>query len=124
MIEWFGTPEELNLPKADMDHIENLVEEIRMELHEIYHFLHNHKMEGSKIIYGEQINNDRGETTIISYEVYIIYDAAFIIRSEERQLSGTNEIIKTSTRLGILELPTLEGCKDCLAPDENSKEKR
>lgn len=124
MIKWFGTPEELHLPKADMHHIENWVKENRMELHEIYHFLHDHEMEGSKIIYGEQVENGQGDTIIISYEVYIIYDAAFIIRSEERQASGTNEIIKTSTRLGAIELPPVNGCKGCSAGSESPKGKR
>ncbi|MDH5810676.1 MAG: hypothetical protein QXU33_00025 [Candidatus Methanomethyliaceae archaeon] len=113
MIEWYGTPDELNIPKHDMELIEKWVEDNKKELHEIYHFLHAHEMEGSKIIYGEQIEETKGDTRIISYEVYIIYDAAFIIRSEERQISGTNEIVKSSTRLGSLELPKVEGCKDC-----------
>ncbi len=121
MIEWYGTPEELNVPKHDMELIEKWVEENKIELHEIYHFLHDHEMEGSKIIYGEQIEEARGDTRIISYEVYIIYDAAFIIRSEERQISGTNEIVKSSTRLGSLELPKVEGCKDCLNSKEQNK---
>ncbi|MGC8936502.1 MAG: hypothetical protein ACP5KV_03965 [Candidatus Methanomethylicaceae archaeon] len=118
MIEWYGTPDELNISKNDMDLIEKWVEDNKMELHEIYHFLHDHEMEGSKIIYGEQIEESKGDTTIISYEVYIIYDVAFIIRSEERQISGTNEIVKSSTRLGVLELPRVEGCKDCAAANK------
>jgi len=77
-------------------------------------------MEGSKIIYGEQIEEKKGEITIISYEVYMIYDTAFIIRSEERQVSGTNEIVKSSTRLGSLDLPKVEGCRDCSTTRERS----
>ncbi len=124
MIGWYGTPEELDISKTDMDLIEKWAEDNKMELHEIYHFLHNHEMEGSKIIYGEQVQDTKGDTTIISYEVYIIYDAAFIIRSEERQISGTNEIVKASTRLGTIDLPTVKGCKDCLAAERKFEEKR
>lgn len=120
MIEWYGTPDELNISEHDMELIEKWVEDNKKELHEIYHFLHNHEMEGSKIIYGEQIEEKKGEITIISYEVYMIYDTAFIIRSEERQVSGTNEIVKSSTRLGSLDLPKVEGCRDCSATKERS----
>lgn len=113
MIEWFGTPEELGISDEEKDFIEKWIQENEAELHEIYHFLREHEMEGSKIIFGEQHENDEGDVVIKSFEVYIIYDVILIIKSEERQIFNTNDTIKRFAKLGIVDLrsPKDECCR-------------
>ncbi|MEM0285930.1 MAG: hypothetical protein QXI49_06545 [Candidatus Methanomethylicaceae archaeon] len=108
MIEWFGLPEELEISNKEIELIEKWIYENQSELHEIYHFLREHKMEGSKIIFGEQFENENGDIIIKSFEIYIIYDMVFIIKSEERQIFNTNDTIRMTKKLGIINLCTSE----------------
>lgn len=108
MIEWFESPEGLKISNEEMEIIKKWIYENQSELHDIYHFLRKHKMEGSKIIFGEQYENESGDVIIKSLEVYIIYDIVFIIKSEEQQMSNTNDTIRKFTKLGMVNLCSSE----------------
>jgi len=103
-VEWYATVDDLKIPKKDIKMIEKWIEDNKEDLHEIYHFVHENEMEGSKIIYGEQLREPNGRITIRSYELYILYDVIFIVQSEETQDSEKQEIVRNSTRLGVLNL--------------------
>jgi hypothetical protein len=103
-IEWYATVNDLNIPKKDIKMMERWIEDNEEELHEIYHFVHDHEMEGSKIIYGEQLTEPSGNIRIRSYELYILYDVIFIVQSEETQDSEKQAIDRNSTRLGELQI--------------------
>lgn len=103
-IDWYSTVDAFKIPKKDIKMIEKWIEDNKEDLHEIYHFVHENEMEGSKIIYGEQLKEPNEKITIRSYELYILYDVIFIVQSEETQDSKKQEIIRNSTRLGALTL--------------------
>ena len=103
-IEWYSTIDALKIPKKDIKMIENWIENNKEDLQKNYHFLHENEMEGSKIIYGEQLKEPNKKITIRSYELYILYDVIFIVQSEENQNSENQEIVRNSTRLGVLTL--------------------
>lgn len=103
-VEWYATMDDLKIPKKDIKMIEKWIEDNKEDLREIYHFVHENEMEGSKIIHGEQLREPNGKITIRSYELYILYDAIFIVQSEETQDSEKQEIVRNSTRLGELKL--------------------
>jgi hypothetical protein len=110
-IEWYATVDALKIPKNDIKMMQRWIEENKGELSDIYHFVHEHEMEGSKIIYGEQLTENDGNIKIMSYELYILYDVIFIVQSEEKQDSEKQEIVRNSTRLGELRIE--------LAPDQS-----
>ncbi|MCQ5340946.1 MAG: hypothetical protein NO483_04475 [Candidatus Methanomethylicia archaeon] len=110
MITWFDN---IEIPEDDIKLIEEWIENNKEEIHEIYHFIYDHEMEGTKIIYGKEIKDEEGNTIIISYELYLLCNIIFIIKSEEKQIVNTNEIIKNVIKLGILEIPTFDNCSCC-----------
>jgi len=106
-IEWYSTVGALKIPKKDIKMIEKWIEDNKGDLHEIYHFVRENEMEGSKIICGEQLKETNEKITIRSYELYILYDVIFIVQSEETQDSEKQEIVRNTTRLGVLTLESV-----------------
>ncbi|MCS7098663.1 MAG: hypothetical protein NZ922_06770 [Candidatus Methanomethyliaceae archaeon] len=108
MIEWFDEIEALGLSSEEAEFLEKWVDDKKSELHDIYHFLREHKMEAFKIIRGEQYKSDDGSIIIKSFEIYIVYNAMFIVRSEEKQVYNTNDTVRTFTKLGIINICSSE----------------
>ena len=110
MITWFDN---IEIPEDDIKLIEEWIEKNKEEIHKIYHFIYENEMEGSKIIHGKEIKDKKGNTIIISYELYLLCNIIFIIKSEEKQIVDTNKIIKNIMKLGVLEIPTFDNCSCC-----------
>ncbi|MCC6013836.1 MAG: hypothetical protein LM593_05665 [Candidatus Verstraetearchaeota archaeon] len=110
MITWFDN---IEIPEDDMKLIEEWIKNNIKEIHEIYHFIYNHEMEGSKIIHGKEIKDEKENTIIISYELYLLCNMILIIKSEEKQIKNSNRIVRNVVKLGILEIPTFNNCSCC-----------
>lgn len=77
-IEWYPTVEELGIPESDIVFIQEWVVKNADELHEIYHFVQDHEMEGSKIIDGRQLTAPDGKIEIISYELHLLNNISLL----------------------------------------------